>query len=92
MSQHIFKSDDVEVIMGYDRPLDYVFCVVSRDDGEILYSNLSDPQAGTRQQSVQYFRLVLARLGVTVPEEMFAAVREDQRNREGNKVVHYSTS
>ena len=35
MSQHIFKSDDVEVLMGYDRPLDYVFCVVERGGPEL---------------------------------------------------------
>jgi hypothetical protein len=37
MSQHIFADGQVEMILGYDRPLDYVFCVVERqgreDDG-----------------------------------------------------------
>jgi hypothetical protein len=43
MSQHIFASGDVEVMMGYDRPLDYVFWAVERD-GDTVYSNLSDPE------------------------------------------------
>jgi len=74
--------------MGYDRPLDYVFCTVWRA-GEIAYSNLDDAEARTSQQNVEYFRPVLERLGVTVPDEMFPAVAEDQRRREGNKVVRY---
>jgi hypothetical protein len=49
MSQHSFKSvtkdeQKVEVLMGYDRPLNYVFCVVTAESGAFVYSNLSDPR------------------------------------------------
>ena len=89
MSQHIYEGDNAKVVLGYDRPLDYVFCTVERG-GEVIYSNLSDKNAGTEQQDVRYYRSALDRLGVTVPEEMFAAVESDQRNRVGNRVVHHS--
>ena len=89
MSQHIFKDAQHEVILGYDRPLDYVFCTVWNADHAVVYSNLEDLGAGTEQQDVNYFRPVLARLGITVPEEMFAGVAEDQRQRAGNKIVRY---
>jgi len=90
MSQHIYEDDNTRVVLGYDRPLGYVFCTVERG-GEMIYSNLSDADAGTEQQDVRYYRSVLDRLGVTVPEEMFAAVESDQRARVGNRVVHHSS-
>jgi hypothetical protein len=89
MSQHIYESDNARVVLGYDRPLDYVFCTVERG-GEVIYSNLSDADAGTEQQDVRYYRSVLDRLGVTVPEEMFATVESDQRAKVGNRVVYHS--
>lgn len=88
MSQHIWKRGGVEVRMGYDRPLDFVFCTLEIN-GEMEYSNLSDENAGTFCQDVVYYRDVLRRLGVDVPEEMLTNVREDQIGRIGNKVVEY---
>jgi hypothetical protein len=88
MSRHIYKYRTTEVAMGYDRPLDYVFCTVERQ-GRMVYSNLSDPVAGTACQSVDYYRFVLERLGITVPEAMFAAVAEDQKTKAGNIIVEY---
>ena len=75
MSQHILnttmsKKRKVTVMMGYDRPLDYVFCTVMNSDGDVIYSNLDDDRAGTDLQDVEYFRPVLQQLGIKVPEEM----------------------
>ena len=88
MSQHIYLQDGTEVRMGYDRPLDYVFCIVEIN-GEMEYSNLDDENAGTDCQDVMYYRDVLRKLGVDVPEEMLAGVAEDQANGVGNKVTVY---
>jgi hypothetical protein len=88
MSQHIYENGDLHVRMGYDRPLNYVFCTVERD-GEMIYSNLSDDGAGTEQQDVWYFNQVLHRLGIAVPVKMFAEIEKDQRDRVGNRVVEY---
>jgi hypothetical protein len=89
LSQHIYHDGTYEVVLGYDRPLDYVFCTVWNRQHEVVYSNLSDPNAGTEQQDVEYFRPVLAQLGITLWEEMWAAVKQDQKEKAGNKVVHY---
>lgn len=88
MSQRFFKKDGLTVMMGYDRPLNYVFCIVERGD-EILYSNLDDDSAGTQQQNVEYYRPVLASLGIEVPESMYQGVMLDQRTRSGNLVVDH---
>jgi hypothetical protein len=85
MSQHIWKRGSVEVRMGYDRPLDFVFCTLEIN-GEMEYSNLSDENAGTDCQDVTYYRDVLRKRGVFVPDEMLVEVGEDQVNRVGNKV------
>jgi hypothetical protein len=88
MSQRIFRKEDLVVTMGYDRPLNFVFCVARRGD-EVLYSNLHDENAGTHQQDVDYYRPVLASLGIEVPESMYHGVSFDQQTRTGNLVVEY---
>lgn len=88
MSQHIYRNGDTEVRMGYDRPLDFVFMTVSIRD-EIAYSNLSDVEAGTECQDVEYYRGVLLGLRIEVPEEMYAEVKYDQAHQTGNRVVDY---
>lgn len=95
MSQHVFRAtalngDPVTVTLGYDRPLDYVFCLVQDQHGEYLYSNLADPDAGTEQRHVDYFRPVLAGLGVKLPESMFVEVKGDQTNAVGNRWVDHT--
>lgn len=88
MSQRIFRKEDLTVTMGYDRRLDYVFCVARRAD-EVVYSNLIDENAGTRQQDIDYYGAVLAKIGIEVPEAMYRGVRFDQATRAGNLVVDY---
>ncbi len=95
MSQHILTTTTsggrkVTVTMGYDRPLDYVFCTVMDTDGDIIYSNLDDELAGTELQDVEYFQLVLRKLGINVPETMFTEVKADQALRIGNREEHYT--
>lgn len=97
MSQHVFRTCDhekrkVTVTLGYDRPLNYVFCTVFSDDEEIVYSNLDDDRAGTDQQDVEYFRGVLKALGIEVPELMFREVADDQANRIGNRIVFHEAA
>lgn len=90
MSQHTFQTTPaVQVTLGYDRPLDYVFCTVTSPCGEILYSNLDDEEAGTACRDVEYFREKLVQFGISVPESMFTEVENDQRNRVGNRTVEH---
>ena len=88
MSMHIYRHENLEVRMGYDRPLDFVFCTVFKND-ETVYSNLSDENAGTDCQDVSYYRDVLDALSIQVPERMFEEVEIDQANRTGNRVEEY---
>lgn len=88
MSQHIFTTpQDTRVTLGYDRPLNYVFCTVEDKEGDILYSNLDDENAGCEQDDVNYYRPILDELGIKVPEQMFVEVAKDQLRRVGNRVV-----
>ncbi len=66
--------------MGWDRPLQYYFLVVSEDgkEDEPLYSNLDDeslPVIGT--DDIGYFLEKLKELEIAVPETMIKAVQED---------------
>jgi len=95
MSQHILSTTTnrgrkVTVTLGYDRPLNYVFCTVMGTNGDAIYSNLSDEMAGTELQDVEYFKPVLRKLGIDAPEAMFDEVRADQALRVGNRVEHYT--
>jgi hypothetical protein len=94
MSQHILKTTmskrrRVTVMMGYDRPLDYVFCTVMNKDGDVIYSNLDDDRAGTDLQDVEYFRPILRKLGIRVPNEMLTEIKSDQLLQVGNRVVYH---
>jgi hypothetical protein len=95
LSLHILTTttDDgkhVTVTMGYDPLLDYVFCTVKADNGDVLYSNLRDPNAGTHQKNVVYYRHVLKDQRINAPDSMFKEVEEDQSHRVGNRVVVHS--
>lgn len=92
MSQHILSTfnllgESITVTMGYDRPLDFVFCTVMTSNDDVIYSNLDDDDAGTDQQDVDYYRPILDRLGIHVPESIFWEVKADQLMRVGNRVV-----
>lgn len=90
MSQHILKHSVWKVVLGFDRPLGYVFCTIEKG-GRVLYSNLSDGQAGTTQQDVRYYAPIIKKKvpSIDVPVEMFEAVEQDQRNNVGNRLVFY---
>jgi hypothetical protein len=95
MSQHILTTTmregrKVTVTLGYDRPLDYVFCTVLDEDDDVIYSNLDDEIAGTELQDVEYFRPILKGLGIHVPETIFDEVNSDQLLRVGNRIVHHT--
>jgi hypothetical protein len=97
MSQHIFRTVDgngiaVTVTLGYDRPLDFVFCTVMDAQDEPIYTNLDDDDAGTHQQDIDYYRPILTRLGIEVPEAMFDEVESDQTKVVGNRVVDHTVS
>jgi hypothetical protein len=96
MSQHHFVTiharRPVRVVMGYDRPLNYVFMTVERmDDAEhiYLYSNRFDEEAGTHCQDVYHYLDVLLDLRLPVPMTMFSEVERDRANRVGNRIVHH---
>jgi hypothetical protein len=82
MSVHYFngqrEGQPVSVMMGYDRPLDCIHCTVFDRHNDVLYSNTNDPNAGRSQQSASYFRTVLSKLQIAVPETMFFEIASDQ--------------
>lgn len=96
MSQHLLATtrqngEEVVVMVGYDRPLDYVHCLVTNaESGETLYSNLGDPDAGTFQPDIRYYTAVLDSLGIQLPEVMYKQVEADAAGRAGNRFVRYA--
>src|SRR5690242_6012755 len=99
MSQHLFETQyerrAVEVVLGYDRPLGHFFLTImytagdsDRDDDTIVYSNLSDVNAGF-DQDLDYYRAKLTSLGITVPESMFRETQQDALDHVGNRVVRH---
>ncbi len=101
MSRHYFDTEyktlPVQVILGYDRPLDEFFMQVKHldmknvedEDLPFVYATIDDPQHDPTE--FDYCRRKLVELGVTIPETMFAAVMNDAANRVGNyEVVHFA--
>ncbi len=95
MSQHKFyamhaSGNPFLVSIGYDRPLNYVHCIVMSTSLDLLYSNLDDENAGTTLQDVRYYKGVLESLGIKLPESIYEQVERDQMLRVGNRVVTYN--
>lgn len=103
MSQHIaiieHNSRSTRVLMGWDRPLQGFFLVISYcdtqdDESEFLYCNLDDKELRKcwgLPKSFDHFETVLKNLNITVPREMIDETRKDQCNNVGNRVVVYNT-
>jgi hypothetical protein len=107
MSSHsydgTYRNRNVEVVIGFDRRLQYFFMTVmctecsgevtkdsSHDQGDdmIVYSNLSDPEAGFARDLTHY-RTKLASLGITVPESLFRETEQDAINQVGNRLARH---
>ena len=105
MSQHCFKSQTatgraVEVLIGYDRPLNGFFLVVSEagaaeetDVDVFIYSNLSDVELldlGGLTLDLEHFKRKLNLLGIALPSPIEAELQEDRRRRVGNRFRLYN--
>ncbi len=95
MSHHLHSVSTeeygiVNVFMGYDPSGGHVFCTVKQESNDTpLYTSLEDDQGGTHQLDVEYYRAILALLGLTIPESMFRKVKCDQTSRVASPfVVH----
>ena len=84
----------LELVLGYDRPLQELFLQVAhaddageRADTSWIYDSAHEPHADwTRLATVCD---ALRRLGLVVPAEMLLAVWRDQRYQAGNLIVRH---
>lgn len=91
MSQHhyrtIHRGVPTLVQMGWDRPLSYVYLVVTQEGDDIeeptLYCNLDQPDPDAL--TLQDFRAALAALDLAVPETMFEQTEQDRLHNVGNR-------
>lgn len=101
MSRHYFDTEyktlPVQVILGYDRPLDEFFMQVKHldmknvedEDLPFVYATIDDPEHDPLD--LDYCRRKLVELGITIPETMYAAVQDDGRKRMGNfEAMHFA--
>jgi hypothetical protein len=111
MSQHYYRTSydangqarPVEIMAGFDRPLQGFFCVVSfldqQDDDDsddessgYLYSNLEDSALARSMgmsQCLTYFATKLAEFGLDLPPAMYAEIFKDEQRNVGNRYVRY---
>jgi len=100
MSQHYFsgvldKGDEVDVLTGWDRPLQQFFLVITAKAGNsnyqesdgIVYSNLFDIEA--LGQDWEYYSGVLSRYHIIAPDDLERALYSDRENNAGNVVRHW---
>lgn len=91
MSRHLFDTTqsglDVQVAMGWDRPLQRYFLTVTDGADGFLYCNLDEPDPD--HLSIHDIRAALGRLQVEVPEAMFEALVADRAANTGNRTLHY---
>ena len=85
MSQHYISIKQNDVLVGWDRPLQYFFGTV-RKKGEIVFSTLELHEGGVA--TVAELAQVLSPY-IELPEEIKDALREDQAVNRGNLVRHW---
>ena len=97
MSRHCFdtmhEGSPITVVLAWDRPMHYFFLTIENrselvEDSmqfDFLYSNWyeSDPFG----HGLDYYREVLRRFQIVVPESMFTEVFKDFERNIGNRVV-----
>ena len=95
MSHHLHSQKTkeygiVNVVMGYEPSGGHIFCTVKQETTDRpLYNSFDDDEGGTHQLDVEYYRAILALLGLAVPESMFREVERDQALRvESRYFVH----
>jgi hypothetical protein len=96
MSQHHFfiehEGQKTHVLMGWDRPLQGYFLVINKenDTDSPYWSNLD--VAISHPNALNTFFDVLARLNITLPDEMSQAIEKDAEQNKGNRqVIHQIT-
>jgi len=112
MSQHTYLTTQgdkpVEILMGWDRPLQGFFMVVEAvapnatdvdeqddDDDGLVYSNLLDGTLcaqGGLSRELGYFKAKLVELKLTVPDRMLEEIEADARANVGNRCVRYGAN
>lgn len=100
MSQHFYTTKSsagkpVQVLMGWDRPMQDFFMVVSdlafvNPEDEYLYSNLADPEIKLGSTQLEYFLSKLAELQINVPRAMVQQVQFDCIGNIGNHHIDHS--
>ena len=85
-SQKTNEYGIVNVVMGYEPSGGHIFCTVKQGTSDRpLYNSMDDDEGGTHQLDIEYYRAILAPLGVAVPESMFREVELDQTTRVGSR-------
>ena len=95
MSQHLFRSKTgaglpVDVLCGWDRPLQGFFLVIEETEGDVdepLFSNLDQPIS--HPPTFAPWLAVLQRTGITIPDSLLANLAGDQRDNVGGHVTRY---
>jgi hypothetical protein len=104
MSQHVIelehKGKEIEVLIGWDRPLQRFFLVIeeieSEDvepDEEYIYSNLNDsnlPDGCDEYTNLEYFKGILQMLGIEIPQQIFIEVYKNMEDNVGNRDVTWN--
>lgn len=91
MSQHHFytihQDQKTHVLMGWDRPLQGYFMVITKGKEciEPFWSNLS--QEESHPKTIMPYIAVLDQFSIKIPQQMIIEILEDGANNVGNKVV-----
>jgi hypothetical protein len=77
MSQRKFRTDEYEVLTGWDSPLQYFYLVIENTEGEMVFSNLNLPNpALTLDQIREWFHV----FEITPPPTLYTDLLTDHHN------------
>jgi hypothetical protein len=92
MSRHIVELSNTEshyrVTAGWDRPCQGFFLMVTTDDDEMVYTNMTE--AVCHPKDFTFFENILATLKLTLPKDMRTALEDDKSVDRGNHFKDWS--
>ena len=94
MSQFLFdyvlNGEKIEVLAGWDKPMQEYFMTIFGPDGESLWSSIDHPDE-TNSHGIEALRLQLVRLGIDgFPPQLWDEIVKSGKANEGNVICQFN--
>lgn len=76
----VYKNKNVEVVAGWDHPMQTFFLDIIDDNEELIYSSMMDIHANSSCKETHMLEQILVNKGIHPPDNFWSFVNKKQRN------------